>query len=153
MIGASNTPFRIRPPRLIADSATESAANNAYASGLQAGQTKARDAAQASAGKGFSSVGSNAMFAAQQGAAGAADGARQAAGIRAEDQQFNAQQKWDNQMLQQQARAFDYGQMTDANDANFGYRFNNQSNRASIRNARQQASQNLRLALIGQGIV
>jgi hypothetical protein len=48
--------------------------------------------------------------------------------------------------------AFDYGQMSDANDAGFGYRFNNQTNRASIANARNQAQMRLRLAMLGKGL-
>lgn len=150
MLGADNTPFRLKPPRLIADSTTQKVGGNLYASELQKGQTAARDTATAA--RGFSSGASNAMYAAQQQASGAAAGAQKRAGVEAEDQQFNASQQWNNQMLQQQARAFDYGQMTDANDAMFGYRFTNQSNRASIRNARQQAAMNLRLAMLGQGL-
>jgi hypothetical protein len=150
MFGADSTPFRIKPPRLIADATTQTAGKNVYAGELQQGATKARDAM--SQARGFSSGANNAYQAAQQQAAGAASGAQQKAAIEAEDQQFNAQQKFDNQMLQQQARAFDYGQMTDANDARFGYDFNNQTNRTSIAMARQQAAMNLRLAMLGQGL-
>jgi len=150
MFGADNTSFRIKPPRLIADATTQTAAGNAYAGELQKGQTAARDAM--SQARGFSSGANNAYQAAQKQAAGAAAGAQQRAGIEAEDQQFNARQRFDNQMLQQQARAFDYGQMTDANDARFGLDFNNQTNRSSIAMARQQAAMKLRLAMLGQGL-
>jgi hypothetical protein len=108
-------------------------ANNVYASGLQKGQTAGRDALQANAGKGFSVGANQRMYAAQAEAAGAAEGAKGAASVRAEDQGFNSQAKFDNEMLRQGAMAFDYGQMTDANDAMFGYKFNQQTNRASVR--------------------
>ena len=152
MLGASNTSFRIRPPKLIADSATEDMANNVYAGGLQKGQTAARDAMQANAGKGFSVGANQQMYAAQAEAAGAAEGAKGAAAIRAEDQGFNSQATFDNQMLRQGAMAFDYGQMTDANEAGFANKFTQQTNRASVRYARQQAQQRLRLAMLGKGL-
>jgi hypothetical protein len=149
MFGADKTPFRIKPPRLIADATTQAAGNNVYAGALQEGATKAR----VTKPQGFSSGANQSYQAAMQQAAGAASGAQQRAAIEAEDQSFNANQRFDNQMLQQGARAFDYGQMTDANDAMFGYQFNNQSNRASIAMARQQAAMNLRLAMLGRGLV
>jgi hypothetical protein len=152
MLGASSTSFRIKPPRLIADSATEDMAGNVYASGLQKGKTAAREALQANAGKGFSVGANQQMYAAQAEAAGAAEGAKGAAAIRAEDQGFNSQATFDNQMLRQGAMAFDYGQMTDANEAGFANKFNQQTNRASVRFARQQAQQRLRLAMLGKGL-
>jgi hypothetical protein len=152
MLGASNTPFRIKPPRLIADSATEDMAGNVYAGGLQKGKTAARDALQANAGKGFSVGANQQMYAGQAEAAGAAEGAKGAAAVRAEDQGFNSQAKFDNQMLAQQARLFDYGQMTDANAIGFDQRFTNQTNRSSIGMAQRQASQRLRLAMLGKGL-
>ena len=151
MIGASNASFRIKPPKLIADAATQSQKNNVYAGALQQGQTKAADTMN-TGNRGVSAGASQAMYANQQQAAGDAAGRQQGAAIEAEDQQFNSQADWDNQMLRQGAMAFDYGQATDANDAMFGYKFNQQTNRASVRYARQQAQQRLRLAMLGKGL-
>ena len=150
MLGSDNSPFRIRPPRLIADSATQDAGGNLFAAGLQKGKTAARDTMTGA--RGFSAGASNSMYAAQQKAAGAAEGAQQRAGIEAEDQAFNTNQKFDNEMLRQGAMAFDYGQMTDANQAGFDFRFNRLANGASIANARRQAQIRLRLAMLGQGL-
>lgn len=148
MIGSSSTGFRIRPPQLIADSATESAANNAIASGYQKGY--ARPAMQAKAG--FSVNAKDRMKADQRAAAGVAAGAQEAAGIRAEDQQFNQSARFDNEMLQQQALAFDYDQMTDANAVNSSAKLARQQSLASVSQARQRAAMQLRLALLSKGL-
>jgi hypothetical protein len=151
MIGASNTPFRIKPPKLIADSATESAAGNVYAGKLQGGQTAARDAMN-NGGRGLSASASNAMYAGQQQSAGAAEGAQAAAGIRAEDQQFDEGQRNANQMLQEQARIFDKNQMSEMNGINFDRMFNRQQGNQSLAMARQRAAMQLRLALMSKGL-
>jgi len=143
--------YRIGPPKVIADAATQSQKANVYAGAVQKGQTEARDTMN-TGNRGLSAGASQAMYANQQQAAADAAGRQQGAGIEAEDQQFNSQARFDNQMLRQGAMAFDYGQMSDANDAGFGYRFNNQTNRASIANARNQAQMRLRLAMLGKGL-
>jgi len=148
MIGSSSTPFRIRPPQLLADSATESAANNALAQGYQKGYV--RPATQTKAG--FSVTAKDRMRAAQQASAGVNEGAQNAANIRAEDQQFNSQQRFDNDLLRQQAMAFDYGQMTDQNAANFDRTFARQSALSGVAQARQRAAMQLRLALLSKGL-
>ena len=152
MIGASNTPFRIKPPKLIADSATESVAGNAYAGKIRDAETEARDIANKGSGKGFSQGANSAMYAGQRMASGAAEGAQAAAGIRAEDQQFNEGQRNANQMLQDQARIFDKNQMTELNGVNFDRMFNRQQGQQSIAMARQRASMQLRLALMSKGL-
>jgi hypothetical protein len=152
MIGASQTPFRIKPPRLLADSATESMANNVYASKLQQGQTKGYDAQFQNAGKGFSVGSKDRMLADQQRAAGAAEGAQAAASIRADDQQFNESQKNAHQMLRDQALVFDKNQATELNNANFQRMFANRQGKSEIAMARQRAAMNLRLALMSQGL-
>jgi hypothetical protein len=148
MIGSSSTPFRIGPPQLIADSATESAANNVIASGYQKGYT--RPAMQSKAG--FSVNSKDRMRAAQQQAAGIAEGAQQAAGIRADDQQFNESQRNANEMLRQQALAFDYNQMTERNSAFNSAKMSRQSDMAGVAQARQRAAMNLRMALMSKGL-
>jgi len=151
MIGASNTPFRIKPPKLIADAVTESAAGNAYAAKLNAGQTAAVDAMN-NGGRGLSAGASNAYYASQQEASGVQEGAQARAGIRAEDQQFNEGQRNANEMLQQQARLFDKNQLTEQNSINFDRRFAAQQGRSSLAMARQRAAMQLRLALMGKGL-
>lgn len=148
MIGSSSTPFRIRPPQLIADSQTESAANNAIASGYQKGY--ARPATQAKAG--FSVNARDRMRADQRAAAGIAAGAQEAAGIRAEDQQFNQSARFDNEMLQQQALAFDYDQMSDSNSAWNSAKLARQTALTGVAQARQRAAMQLRLALLSKGL-
>jgi hypothetical protein len=150
MFGADNTPYRIKPPRLIADATTRKVGENLYAGEIQKAQTQARDTMTGA--RGFSSGANNAYYAANQQAAGAAAGAGKRAGVEAEDQQFNVNQNFDNQMLQQGANVFDFGQASAANDAMFGYKFNNQTNRASVANARRQAELNFRLAMLGEGL-
>jgi hypothetical protein len=148
MIGSSNTSFRIKPPQLIADSATESAANNALAQGYQKGYV--RPATQAKAG--FSANAKDRMRAAQQQSAGIAEGAQAAAGIRAEDQQFNSQQRWENEMLKEQSLAFDYDQMTQQNQTHFDRNMARQTSLAGVNQARQRAAMQLRLALLSKGL-
>lgn len=152
MIGSSNIPFRIKPPRLIADSATETAAGNVYASKLNEGLTSADKTLNQNAGKGFSRNAKDEMMAGQQMAAGASEAAQAAAGMRAEDQQFNEGQRNANEMLQQQARLFDKNQLTEQNSINFDRRFAAQQGRSSLAMARQRASMQLRLALMGKGL-
>lgn len=147
----NNARYRIGPPKVIADAATQSQKNNVYAGAQQKAQTEARDTMN-TGNRGLSAGASQAMYANQQQAAGDAAGRQQGAAVEAEDQQFNSQAGWDNQMLRQGAMAFDYGQMTDANDAMSGYKFNQQTNRESIANARNQAQMRLRLAMLGKGL-
>lgn len=149
MIGASNTPFRVRPPQLLADSATESAANNALAGGYQKGFI--RPATMARAGQSVNAK--DRMRAAQQQSAGIQEGAQAAAAMRAEDQQFNSQQAWDNEMLQQQSRAFDYGQMTESNAAHNDANMARRNALAGVAEARAQAFQRRQLALISKGLL
>lgn len=147
MIGDSNTAFRIRPPQLLADSKTEAAANNALAQGYQSGYS--RPAMQAKAG--FSVNAKDKMRSAQQYAQGVAEGAKGAAGIRAEDQQFNSDQQFANEMLRQQAQLFDFGQMLEANQSNFDRRFAQTAGNSSLAMAKKRASMALQQALMSQG--
>jgi hypothetical protein len=147
MIGASSTPFRIRPPQKLADSRTESMANNAIASGYQAGY--ARPAMQSKAG--FSVDAKDRMQADQKYAASVAEGAASAAGIRAEDQGFNSAQQYANAMLQQQARLFDAGQTLDANQSTADRMFARRAGNQSLAMARQRASLALQQALMSEG--
>lgn len=149
MIGASNTPFRVKPPQLLADSATESAAKAALESGRQQGYV--RPATQTAAG--FSVNARDRMRAAQQQAAGLQEGAQAAAAIRAEDQQFNSQQAWENELLQQQARAYDYGQMTEQNATHNDLNMARRTALAGIADARANAAQRRQLALISKGLL
>jgi hypothetical protein len=82
----------IARPRKVSDSETQDAGQAAYESKLRDGQTAYTDTIQARDGKGFSEVGPNAMFAAQQQSQAASEGAQARAGIEAEDQMFNAGQ-------------------------------------------------------------
>lgn len=149
MIGSSGTGFRIRAPQTIADATTEASANNAVASGYQRGY--ARPATQSQAG--FSVNAKNRMRAAQNEAAEIAGGAREAAGIRAEDQAFNSQQQWDNDLLKQQAMLFDFGQSTDKNSILADARFARMQGLSGIAMARQRAAMQLRLALLSKGLM
>ena len=152
MNSADNTSFRIKPPRLLADSATEDMAGNVYAANLQKGKTNALNTMGQNAGHGFSYSNKDRMFAGQQEAQGAAEGAQGAASIRADDQQFNEGQRNANQMLQEQARIFDKNQMSDLNSINFERMFARQQGNQNIALARQRAAMNFRLALMSQGL-
>lgn len=151
MYSADNTPFRIGQPKLLADAFTQSQKGNVYAGEMQKAQTAARDTMN-TGNRGVSAGASQAMYANQQLAAGDAAGRQQGAAVEAEDQKFNSQAGWDNQMLRQGAMAFDYGQMTDQNAANFDYRFARQAGNQSIALARQRAAMQLRLALLSKGL-
>lgn len=148
MIGSSQTQFRIRPPALIADSATESSANNAIAQGYQKGYARPATATKA----GFSVNARDQMRASQAEAGAIADGAKQAAGIRAEDQAFNSQAQFDNEMLRQQAAAFDFNNMTDLNSAMFDSKMSRMNALSGVEMARRRAAQRLRMALLGRGL-
>jgi hypothetical protein len=152
MIGSSDTPFRIKPPRLIADSATESAAGNAYAGKMRDAQTEAADITNRGSGKGFSQGANSAMYAGQRMAAGAAEGAQASAGIRAEDQQFNEGQQNAYEMEREGAFLFDKNRKLKRNQIEFERRFAQQQGRSSIAMARQRASMQLRLALMSKGL-
>jgi hypothetical protein len=151
MIGASNTPFRIKPPKLIADSATESAAGNVYAAKLSAGQTAATDAMN-NGGRGLSASASNSMYAGQKMAQGASEGAQAAAGIRAEDQQFNEGQRNAYEMEREGALLFDKNEKIKRSQIGFDRMFAAQQGRSSVAMARQRASMQLRLALMSKGL-
>jgi len=131
-------------PRTIADSVTESAAQNALASGYQAGARSGQGQA------GFSKSAMNRMQDAQRSAAGVAKGASDAAGIRAEDQSFNSSQNfaWD-QMVQDRLNS-NLGTALGMNAANFDQLMAGKQNRWSLQMARSRAAQSLRLALLSK---
>ena len=100
--------------------------------------------------QGFSAGAQQQMRAAQQQAAGVAQGAQQAAGIRAEDQAFNAEQQAEYDQLVQSRLNSNYDLMTGMNNAGWQKQFARRSNALNMGNARQQAWQNIRLALLSQ---
>lgn len=131
-------------PRTIADSVTESAANNALAAGYQSGARTGEGQA------GFSKSAMDRMRSAQREAAGVAEGASNAAGIRSEDQAFNASQNaaWDamvEERINNNASA-----NLGMNAANFERLMSGKQNRWSLQMARSRASQALRLALLSR---
>jgi hypothetical protein len=136
----------ISPPRKISDATTEAAANNAMAAGYRSGTVRPGQMTQ----PGFSAGAQQQMRSAQQQAAGVGQGAQQAAGIRAEDQAFNAEQQAGYDQLVQSRLNSNYDTMTGLNNANWQKRFAQQSNRLGMQQARQQAWQNIRLALLSQ---
>lgn len=136
----------ISPPRKIADATTESAANNAIAAGYRSGYIRPGQMA----GQGFSAGAQQQMRAAQQQAAGVAQGAQQAAGIRAEDQAFNAEQQAKYEQLIGDRMNDNYQLQTGMNAANWQKQFGRTSNQLNMDTARQQAWQNIRLALLSQ---
>jgi len=136
----------LRQPRKISDGTTEDAANNALASGFQQGYARPGQMAQA----GFSAGAQQGMRAGQQQAVGQAQGAQQAAGIRAEDQMFNAQQDAGYQALVGARLNSNYELQTGLNSANWQKQFAQQSNRLGMGMARQGAWQQIRLALLSQ---
>jgi len=136
----------LRQPRKIADSTTEDAANNAVASGFQQGYSRPGQLAKA----GFSAGAQQRMVAGQQQAAGQAQGAQQAAGIRSQDQAFNSQQDAAYQALLGARLNSNYELQSGLNSANWQKQFSQQSNRLGMNMARQQAWQQIRLALLSQ---
>lgn len=136
----------MRPPRKIADAQTEAAANNAIASGYQKGAVRPG----MMSGQGFSSGAQQRMRAAQQQASGVGQGAQQAAQIRSEDQMFNAEQQSAYDQLVQSRLNNNYELQNALNQANFGKRFAGLSNRLNMDMARQQAWQQIRLALLSR---
>lgn len=134
------------PPRKIADSVTESAANNASAEAYRAGYV--RPATQTRPG--FSVSANDRMRAAQAQAAGQAEGASAAAGIRAQDQAFNSQQEANWQALVNARLNSNYELQSGMNQANFQKQFARQSNALNMGMARRNAWQNIRLALLSQ---
>jgi len=135
-------------PRTIADSTTESAANNAIAQGYQKGD--ARGAMNQSDRAGFSRGAMDKMRAGQAQAAGIAEGASAAAGIRGEDQAFNENQKANYEQMVDDRLNHNFGIQTGMNAANFGVRMAGQRNRASLAQARARAQMSLRLALLSK---
>jgi hypothetical protein len=136
----------LTPPRTIADATTESAANNAIASGYQKGNARAAMGSMDRAG--FSRGANERMRAGQAEAAGIAAGAAEAGGIRADDQSFNEGQNAQYQQLLDQRMNDNFGLQTGMNSANFSFRNAAQQNAWNLRMARQRASNSLRLALL-----
>ena len=118
----ASTNFRQKPlsdlsgltrPRGIADSETQAASNNAYASALQksSGRDLYRGQGAYADKAGFSRNKMQSMMAGNQEAAGYAQGAREAASIQADDQLFNSnldfqyQQMVRNRLLDNQSDA------------------------------------------------
>lgn len=135
-------------PRLrkIADSTTESAANNAIAAGYRSGYTRPGQLARG----GFSAGAQQRMQAGQSMASGQAQGAQQAAQIRAEDQAFNSNQDMAQQVMDQGRLNDNYAMTTGLQGANFQKLFARQQNMLGLNQARQAANIRLRLALLGQ---
>jgi hypothetical protein len=151
MIGASNTPFRIKPPRLLADSAIEDKAQNVYANSLAAGKTAARDTMN-TGNKGFSAGANQAMYAGYQEADAAAEGAQAAAGIRAQGQQFNESQRNAYEMEREGALVKDKEKKIREYQIGSDELFAKEQGRQSIAMARQRAAMQLRLALMSKGL-
>jgi hypothetical protein len=133
-------------PRYVADATTEGAANNALAQGYQKGN--ARAAMQSMDKAGFSRGAMDRMKASQQEAAGIAEGASQAAGIRADDQGFNENQRSQWEQMRDQRLNDQYGIQTGMQGANFAKQFAGKQNRWNLRVSQQRASNALRLALL-----
>ena len=135
-------------PRTIADSTTESAANNAIAQGYQKGN--ARGFMNQSDRAGFSRSAMDRMKASQAEAAGIAEGASNAAGIRGEDQAFNEQQQAAYEQMVDDRLNHNFGIQTGMNAANFGARMPGKRNQAALDLARRRAQMSLRLALLSK---
>lgn len=133
-------------PRYVADSTTESAANNAIAQGYQKGN--ARASMQSMDRAGFSRGAMEKMRAGQAEAAGIAEGASQAAGIRADDQATNDDLRAQFEQMRDQRLNDHFGIQTGMQGANFAKRFAAKQNQWNLRVAQQRASNSLRLALL-----
>jgi hypothetical protein len=151
MTGASNAPFRIPKPRLIADALIEDRGANVFAKKLEGGQTAARDTMN-TGNRGVSAGASQAMYAGQQEADAAAEGAQAAAGIRAQGQQFNEGQQNAYEMEREGALLFDKNQKIKRNQIEFDERFNRQQGNQSIAMARARWAMQRRLALMSKGL-
>jgi hypothetical protein len=136
------------PPMKIQDGVTEAAANNAMAQGIQKGTVRAGHGLNYQQGLSVNAMDRTKV--AMQAASGAAEGAQNAANIRGEDQFKNSQLGSQWAQLTEGRQNANYDQMTSANSINFSRNFGQQQNRQSQMMARQQAMQNLRLALMQQ---
>lgn len=136
----------IAPPRKISDATTEAAANNAMAAGYRAGTIRPGQLAKG----GFSAGAQQRLQSAEQQAAGVNQGAQEAAGIRSEDQAFNAEQQARYQQLVQERMNSNYDTMTGMNNAGWQKFFTGQRNNLNLNMAQRQAWQNIRLALLSQ---
>ena len=136
----------IAPPRKIADSVTEAAANNATAAGYRKGAVRPGMIAP----QGFSAGAQQQMQAAQQQASGVGEGAQQAAGIRAVDLMFNATQQGEYEQRVQGRLNSNYALQTGMNQANFQKQMARMSGHMNMNLAQQQAWQQLRLALLSR---
>jgi hypothetical protein len=135
-------------PRTIADSTTESASNNVIAQGYQKGN--ARGAMNSNDRAGFSRGAMDRMRAGQAEAAGIAEGANAAAGIRGEDQAFNENQQSTYEQMVDDRLNHNFGIQTSMNSANFGLNMSKQRNNAALAQARARARMSLRLALLSK---
>jgi hypothetical protein len=151
MIGASNTAFKPRPPKLLADSVIQSKGNNIFAGALQAGSKK-QFLDDNTGGKGFSRNAGDAMRAEQNYAANAAKGAQGVAGLESDAQAFNNSQTNAYQMSLEQGLLAKAGQDIDINSITFDRLFNRKAGNARLGQQRQQADLNIRLALLAQGL-
>jgi hypothetical protein len=140
--------YGLSKPRTIADSTTEGVANNAIAQGYQKGN--ARGFLNQNDKAGFSRSAMDRMKASQAEAAGVAEGASNAAGIRAEDQAFNEQQQANYEQMVDDRLNHNFGLQTGMNAANFSVGMAGKRNRAMLDMARRRAQQSLRLALLSK---
>jgi len=138
----------IARPRKIADVDTMSVGNNAQADKLREGAMAYRDTQHSRDGQGFSQVGPNAMFAAQQLGQASSEGAQARAGIEAEDQMFNAGQDAAYQGRVLGRLNSNRGQAMAANDSNFNFGMAKNQGLWDVAKNRQQNWNQIRLSMM-----
>ena len=139
----------ISPLRTLADKTTVDAKNNAYAAGLNKGDTEAQNYLDQQMGRGVSRTAKDEMFAGQRRAAGAAEGAMDAASVEAADQAFNAQQRFGQKNMGMERMLNNYTQASQVQNSNWQNRFSINQTMANNQMQRAQGSQSLWLSLLG----
>jgi hypothetical protein len=140
----------ISPLRTLSAKTTESAKHNAYASGMEKGNTEAQGYLDQQMGRGTSQSAKDEMFAEQRRAAGQQEGAMDAASVESADQMFNSNQRFGQRQMQLERMNNNYRRQTDLQNSNFQNQFTlDQTRKNNYMDARGKR-QSLWLSLLGQ---
>jgi len=139
----------ISPLRTLADPTTVKAKNNAYAAGLNKGDTEAQNYLDQQMGRGVSRSAKDQMLAGQRRAAGASEGAMDAASVESADQMFNSNQRFAQKQMMLDRMNNNYGQATQTQGSNWQRDFTLGETSKNNYMQRRQGGQSLWMSLIG----
>lgn len=139
----------LSPLRTLADSTTVDAKHNAYAAGMNKGDTESQNYLDKQMGRGVSQTAKDQMFAGQIRAAGQQEGAMDAASVESADQMFNNNQRFAQKQMMMERLNNNYSQATRTQGSNWQRDFTVGQTRRMNQMEMARQGQSLWLSLMG----